>query len=350
MKTSATNRKLRLLLTGIQGGNLLPRPEFQRRLVWSNKHKVAFLKTVLDGYPFPEIYIAAGDVNSETGEGTEMLVDGQQRISTLYQYFKASQDLRLTDGILPYKELPETKKIAFLEYEVVIRDLGNLPIPEILEVFKRINSTNYALNTMEVHNARFDGEFKQFGERLASHSFFDQTRFFTSSEIRRMGDTRFCLTLTITLMSGYFNRDDALEKYLETYNEEFEQGKSLETEFDAIADFILRCDFDLKSRAWKKADLFSLFVEIHRALFRRKLSLRPDPVASSLKDFYAKVDGVTDPNQASVYEGTYYKAALQATNDRGNRIKRGEVIQWVLDNNYEPQIGIKQVSTPDAEE
>ena len=72
MKTSATNRKLRLLLTGIQNGTLLPRPEFQRRLVWSNKHKLAFLKTVLEDYPFPEIYIAAGDVNSETGEGTEM--------------------------------------------------------------------------------------------------------------------------------------------------------------------------------------------------------------------------------------------------------------------------------------
>jgi len=350
MKTSATNRKLRLLLTSIQSSTLLPRPEFQRRLVWSNKHKIAFLKTVLEGYPFPEIYIAAGNVNSETGEGTEMLVDGQQRISTLYQYFKASQDLRLTDGIRPYKDLQETEKIAFLEYEVVIRDLGNLPIPEILEVFKRINSTNYALNTMEVHNARFDGEFKQFGEELAAHPFFDQIRFFTSSEIRRMGDTRFCLGLIITLMSGYFNRDDSLEKYLETYNEDFDQKEAIKAEFDTVADFILRCDFDLKSRAWKKADQFSLFVEIHRALFKRKLSMRPDNVAVDLKNFYAKVDGVTDPNQTGEYEGTYYKAALQATNDRGSRIRRGEVIQWVLDNTYEPQIGIEKASMPDAEE
>jgi hypothetical protein len=350
MKTSATNRKLRILLTSIQSGTLLPRPEFQRRLVWSNKHKVAFLKTVLEGYPFPEIYIAAGEVNSETGEGTEMLVDGQQRISTLYQYFKSSQDLRLTEGIRPYKNLSENEKIAFLEYEVVIRDLGNLPIPEILEVFKRINSTNYALNTMEVHNARFDGEFKQFGEELASHPFFDQIRFFTSTEIRRMGDTRFCLVLIITLMSGYFNRDDALEKYLETYNEDFEQKESIKKEFDTVSDFILRCDFDLKSRAWKKADLFSLFVEIHRALFKRKLSLRPDQGAQSLKNFYAKIDSITDPNQTGEYEGAYYKAALQATNDRGSRIKRGEIIQWVLDDGYKPQNAIKQVSTPDTEE
>src|ERR1039457_4032453 len=85
--TTATNKKLRILLTDIRDGKLIPRPEFQRRLVWTNKDKVKFLETVLEGYPFPEIYIAAGSIDPETGEGTEMLVDGQQRITTLFQYF-----------------------------------------------------------------------------------------------------------------------------------------------------------------------------------------------------------------------------------------------------------------------
>lgn len=348
MKTSATNRKLRILLTGIQNGTLLPRPEFQRRLVWSNKHKLAFLKTVLQGYPFPEIYIAAGDVNSETGEGTEMLVDGQQRISTLYQYFKSSDDLRLADGILPYRKLTEREKIDFLEYEVVIRDLGSLPIPEILEVFKRINSTNYALNAMEVHNARFDGEFKQLVEEIAEHPFFEQINFFRTTEIRRMGDLRFCATLIITLMSGYFNRDDSLEKYLETYNEEFEQKERIKKEFDDVADFVLRCNFDLRSRAWKKADLFSLFVEVHRVLFKKRLDLLPENTQENLKNFYGKVDNITDSSDGLSYEKIYYKAALQATNDRGNRIKRGEIIQWVLDNTHVPQIRLEQENMEDG--
>jgi len=186
MKTSATNRKLRLLLTGIQNQTLIPRPEFQRRLVWSNKHKLAFLKTVLDQFPFPEIYIASGEVDSATGEGDEMLVDGQQRITTLYQYFKASPDLKLDPKTKPYLGLTEPEKLAFLEYEVVIRDLGKLPIPDILEVFRRINSTNYALNSMEVHNARFDGDFKEFGEELAGLPFFEQTRFWVATLIATM--------------------------------------------------------------------------------------------------------------------------------------------------------------------
>lgn len=169
MKTSGTNRRLRLLLSAIKDGSLIPRPDFQRRLVWTNKHKEEFIRTVLQQYPFPEIYIAAGDVDTETGKGTELLVDGQQRLTTLLQYFSGSSDLRL-GTLCPYNGLSQDDKIQFLEYEVVVRDLGKKSIEDIKEVFKRINSTKYSLNAMEIHNARFDGALKQFAEKISKHS------------------------------------------------------------------------------------------------------------------------------------------------------------------------------------
>ena len=93
MKTTPTSRKIGDLLTDMREKTLIPNPEFQRRLVWSNKHKNAFIKTVLGGYPFPEIYIAAGKVDLDTGKRTVMLVDGQQRLGTLRQYNEGSEDL-----------------------------------------------------------------------------------------------------------------------------------------------------------------------------------------------------------------------------------------------------------------
>jgi len=138
MDTSASNRRLRIILTSISNGTLIPQPEFQRRLVWTNKDKLNFIQTVLEGYPFPEIYIAAGKVDRKTGEGVEVLVDGQQRITTLYQYFKGADDLKLSSDIPEYVNLNEDDQINFLEYKVVVRDLGNMPIPEIKEVFQRI--------------------------------------------------------------------------------------------------------------------------------------------------------------------------------------------------------------------
>ena len=217
MKTTATNRKIRVLMTAIRDELLIPRPEFQRRLVWTNRHKENFLSTVLMGYPFPEIYVAAGDIDPDTGEGTEMLVDGQQRITTLYQYFSGSDYLKCRD-IPSYADLTEKDKLDFLEYEVVIRDLGNKSIPEIIEVFKRINSTQYSLNAMEIHNARFDGEFKKFTEDLAEDNFFNDNNVFRTSDIRRMGDLVFCLSIIISVIAGYFNRDALHEEFLSKYN------------------------------------------------------------------------------------------------------------------------------------
>jgi hypothetical protein len=128
MKTTATNRKVRELLTALRHKKLVPRPDFQRRLVWNNKDKSAFLETVLLSYPFPEIYVAAGDVDVETGEGTELLVDGQQRVTTLHQYFTASPDLALYGDVKPYADLTKEEKEAFLQYDVVVRDLGLSPV------------------------------------------------------------------------------------------------------------------------------------------------------------------------------------------------------------------------------
>lgn len=330
MKTTATNRKIRVLLTAMREGGLVPNPSFQRRLVWKSKDKQNFLKTVLDDYPFPEIYIAAGDVNLETGEGTEMLVDGQQRLTTLNQYFTDSPDLELSDDIPPYAELPDDAKKRFLEYDVVIRDLGSLSIAEIRSVFRRINSTSYSLNAMEIQNSRFDGEYKVCGENVAANPFFAIHRFFSTNEIRRMEDTKFALTWITTMLSNYFNRDIEIEGYLATYNEEFKHGPRIKKETNRVLKFIDDCEFEPSLRVWKKADMFTLLVEIHRALEKSKLNLVPYKTGEHLKKFYESVDRLLESNRRDDDAGNYHKAALQATNDRGNRVVRGEIIERVL--------------------
>jgi hypothetical protein len=329
MKTSATNRRIRVLMTAIRDGTLVPRPEFQRRLVWTNIHKEEFLRTVLMDYPFPEIYVAAGEVNADTGEGAEMLVDGQQRITTLHQYFTGSSDLTLRE-IRPYADLEKDEKIEFLEYEVVVRDLGSKSIEEIKEVFQRINSTKYSLNAMEVHNARFDGDLKKFAEELAQHDFFNDNNVFRTNDIRRMGDLVFCLTAIISVMGGYFNRDAALEDFLARYNDEFPNGEDLREQFNKVFQLLTKCDFPSRCRVWRKADLLSLIVELHVALFSEKRTIEPKTLSANLLEFYDTVDAVRENEVENETAAAYYKAALQGTNDRGNRVRRGEVIADII--------------------
>jgi len=328
MSTTATNRKIRELLTAVRDGRLEPRPEFQRRLVWANKHKVAFLDTVLRGYPFPEIYTASGRVDSRTGEGSELLVDGQQRITTLNQYFLGSPDLRLGD--LPsYAALSEDDKIRFLEYVVVVRDLGQRSLDDIKEIFQRINSTSYSLNAMELAHARFDGALKQFAERVADDRFFEEHRIFRVTEIRRMNDLRFVLGLIITMLSTYFNRDDELETYLEKYNESFDAAADVEARLDRTFAFVREMRMPQGSRVWQKADLLSLLVELDR-LLRQPDLLQPETSRERIETLYEEVGRANGENVVSDAARDYYLAAVQASNDRSSRARRGHVVAEVL--------------------
>ncbi|SDP22944.1 Protein of unknown function DUF262 [Mucilaginibacter sp. OK268] len=328
MKTSATNRKLRVLINDIKNNILIPRPEFQRRLVWTNDDKLRFLSTVLEGYPFPEIYIAAGKVNPDTGEGSEMLVDGQQRITTLYQYFIASSEIKLKDVIVAYSDLSNDQKVAFLEYEVVTRDLGQKTIEEIKEIFKRINSTKYSLNAMETHNARFDGVFKKFAEKISQNIFFENHRVFTITEIRRMSDMVFTLDVIITVLSTYFNRDEEIESYLLRYNDEFEYEEELTYELQDIFIKIEKLGLSDKSRGWKKSDLFTLIIELYKAVYKNKLELDLKAIGEQLESFYSLVDTKDYLRNKTV--NTYRKATLSSTTDRGSRIDRGKIVENIL--------------------
>lgn len=338
MKASASNRRIRNLLTDIRTGALVPNPEFQRRLVWSNKHKSAFIETVLRGFPFPEIYVAASEVNPDTGEGKEMLVDGQQRVTTLKQYFEASLDLRLSKGVLPYSKLTDDEKKDFLEYGVAVRDLGHISTSEIKQIFQRINSTNYSLNAMEIHNARYDGEIKEFAEELAQDRFFDDHRVFRTNEIRRMNDTRFALSVLITAMSAYFDRDRDLESYLVQYNDELEDKEDLKSEFQKVFEFIDNCNLPKNSRAWGKADLFTLLVEVHRALIKQNTTLDPAIVGIRLGQFYESVDKLRSSEGEIERKNSrlsrYYIATQQGTNHRTSRINRGKILQDVISGEF----------------
>lgn len=337
MKFTATNKKLRELLFGFNT-SLVPRPDFQRRLVWTNRDKLSFIDTVLKGYPFPEIYIASGEVDTKTGEGKELLVDGQQRLTTLYQYFKGLSELVVPKGFPKYEDLLEDAKKDFLEYVVVVRDLGPMDLIEIRNIFQRINSTSYSLNAMEMHNARYDGALKKFAQRLAGDPFFFDHKVYTTTNVRRMQDVVFTLSIIITFISTYFNRDQEIETFLAKYNEFFPLEEEARKRFNVVVDFIEAMNFPENCRVWKKADIFTLICEIDRSLYKRKISLDTDDVYQRLSFFYEQIQNAQLTKFPNSTLELYYKASVQATNDRNNRIIRGEILQEVIDTSYKSSL------------
>lgn len=327
MKTSPTNLKIRHVITQIKEGKLVPRPYFQRRLVWTSEDKVRFIDTILKGYPFPEIYLANGDVNVDTGEGTQLLVDGQQRVTTISAYFSGDPT---TSGasLQPYATLSKEDKEDFLNYDVAARDLGTVSDEELIEVFKRINSTKYSLNEIEVNNAVFTGELMRLASGFAEHEFFDNHKVFRSSDIKRMGDVRFILQVIITMVAGYFNRDELFEEFLMMFNETFPERDELTQRLLKVFSYIDECGFSPKSRIWKKSDLFTVLVQFDILSTKGQLP-SPSETLDRLECFYSQVDS-DSVESARPSVNLYAKAAIQASNDRLNRVRRGVIIEATL--------------------
>jgi hypothetical protein len=271
--------------------------------------------------------VANGPVDVDTGEGQQLLVDGQQRVTTLTAYFQGDPQTYGT-AISPYNLLEKEEKEQFLNYDVAVRDLGSVSEAEIIEVFKRINATNYPLNEIEINNAVYAGQLMKFASEISTQDFFEKHRIFRPSDIKRMGDVRFVLLVVITMIAGYFNRDDALEYYLRQYNEHFPERYEIEARLRACFEYIDECGFSSKSRIWKRSDIFTALVQIDMALCAKTA---PDPLdaVQRLEKFFDQVDKEEETPRSEAI-GIYAKASLQASNDRINRVRRGVIFEAVM--------------------
>ena len=122
------------------------------------------------------------------------------------------------------------------------------------------------------------------------------------------------------------------------HNDEFPMRTDIERELVAVLEFLDQMNFPSTSRLWKKADLFTTIVELHSAMFKRQKQLAPAAVAEELAGFYSRVDNMNFQVDAESDSSRYYKAALQATNDRSSRVTRGEIIRALLEASVQPKM------------
>lgn len=65
-------------------------PKYQRRLVWPFKNKVYLIDSILQGLPLPKFFLQIR-VDSKTGKTIYDMVDGQQRLSTIFEFISEKQ-------------------------------------------------------------------------------------------------------------------------------------------------------------------------------------------------------------------------------------------------------------------
>ena len=146
VKYNVRSRQLVDLVGEVNRNKLILSPPFQRNLVWRTIHKIDFIKTILLGFPFPQIFVAKGELNADELTTTSVVVDGQQRMNSILEYIRNDYPV---DGQY-YRDLAKTVRDEFLKYEIAIIELDlESDDPKIIELFQRLNRTFYGLTKIE---------------------------------------------------------------------------------------------------------------------------------------------------------------------------------------------------------
>src|SRR5471032_597798 len=138
IKYQVRSRDLIGVYNEIKTRTLIPDAYFQRNLVWRDIHKQDFIKTILLGFPFPQIFVSKGIVDVVEMKTTSCIVDGQQRCKAIGEFVDNKFKV---EGRL-FQELNSSEKSEFLKYEIAVieLDLDNND-PRIKDIFQRVNRT-----------------------------------------------------------------------------------------------------------------------------------------------------------------------------------------------------------------
>jgi len=145
-------------------------PEFQREEVWDVSKKKLLIDSILRGWHLPKFYFR------KTGEGTFECVDGQQRLTTVWEFCDNKLELEESAvkkwGGRRYETLKDEFADAFDDFEADIEEIEDATDEELRTLFLRLQ-LGTPLNTAEKLNA-VGGEMCEFGQWVAEQNFFSK--------------------------------------------------------------------------------------------------------------------------------------------------------------------------------
>lgn len=149
----------------------LEKPELQRKYVWTKNEASRFIDSILLGLPVPSIFLA------KTSDDKRLIVDGYQRIMTVYDYMEGtfSDDGKVFKLSNAENIHPSWRGKAYIELtEEQRRRIRTSPIHAIIfeqkhpqddtgmyQIFERINTSGRALKPQEIRNCVYYGKYNK---------------------------------------------------------------------------------------------------------------------------------------------------------------------------------------------
>jgi hypothetical protein len=177
-------------------------PPYQRNEIWSMPAKKLLIDSIIKKFALPNFFLL------ETDSGRYEVVDGQQRIRTIINFYKGLFPNNKKDFYSP-SVFPD-----FIKYKLVLVILRKSENQEAIEDFyTRVNSTGMKLNKPELRKAEYyNTRFLNLVESLAAIDNFQKLDLFSDKSLTRMNDVDFVSELVSLIKNGITDKKDAVDK------------------------------------------------------------------------------------------------------------------------------------------
>lgn len=214
-------------------------PKYQRRrTAWPVNAKTALMDTILNNFPLPPIYLR--DYVDSNGKRKKEIIDGQQRISTIVEFYR--NEFALSRNIYnedfsgyTFKDLPSEEQIMIEDFEVSFISIKGASDGDIVSIFSRLNSFSLPLNSQEKLNSVYAGEIKTVIYELASeyNTFWVSFNILTPAVIARMADALLVSEILYTILYGRQSANaKLLDKMYKQYDDEFPHKNKIYKNFN----------------------------------------------------------------------------------------------------------------------
>ena len=262
MRRSTEQRTVRSFCRRMKKTNL--QPKYQRGSVWSKPQKQLLIDSILRDLDIPKIYLR--EIEDEQYE--EEAVDGQQRLTAIYEFysdkFPLQKDADSVEGIeiksRKFSQLDEDAKDIFESYELTAVILRSASDEDVEEMFLRLQNGT-TLNAAEKRNA-MKGNMKEFVKELVEHKLFQNLGF----KNHRFAHDLVAAQMTKVALAGEpcSIRNPDLNSMYEK-NESFEKNGKIAKEIERVLDLLFEA-FPEKTPELSKTSsltLFSIFLYLH---------------------------------------------------------------------------------------
>lgn len=156
-------------------------PDYQRDLIWPERHKSRFIESLLIGLPIPFLFVAdVADEDDPDKSGRLEIVDGVQRIRTLAEFMTGNLVLSNLDRLsklngFRFSDLPVSRQRRFRRATLRLIELTEAVTEDVRrEMFDRINSGSVKLEAVEVRRGMEPGPFLSLVTELATDPLLHQ--------------------------------------------------------------------------------------------------------------------------------------------------------------------------------